>query len=185
MHEQCSKAEGVSLGPLTDTVHDIRLHERRAPTSLKKLAPVMKGAFVAPIADQKWLHRLIVICATRAMDRERARKAIRILKTIVAMVPGCPVLSSFERVREIISWGYGTLCDSVDTVHFHRMELAKTMPMDRRTIPFQLVDHRDPQCITPARLNPRTWVLAIEDLTIGLVVAIRIDPSIRDCQSVL
>ena len=145
----------------------------------------MKCAIVTPISHEEWLDRLVIILAARAMNGQWTCKSVCVLKTVMAMVPGCSVLCSMELVCEIMPRGNWALGDTVHTIHGHVIEHTNSMPVNCRTIIFEIINDRDLKDITPASLNPRTWIGVIEDFSFSFIITIGVDPLIRHVECIL
>ena len=48
----------------------------------------------------------------------------------MTVIPRCSVLQSLERIVEAVSGGKRALCQTIDTIHVHSIQLSNAMPMD-------------------------------------------------------
>lgn len=90
----------------------------------------------------------------------------------MAVIPSVAVLGRVESVRVLFIVGDGTLCDAVDAIHFVGSQLADSVPVNRGSVVVVAVLYVDDDFITPACLNGRTRVGAIEGDTANLFLAI-------------
>ena len=65
------------------------------------------------------------------------------------------------------------------------MQLTKSVPVKCGAVPPELVGYCDLQSVPPTSLNPRPWVRAIDNLPVGLVVTIRVDPMVGHLEVIL
>lgn len=104
----------------------------------------------------------------------------------MTVVPRCAVLSDSKLVRIVISRSNWALSDGVDSVMFEGVEESDPMPVNGCAIIFQMVFDGDFYPVTPASLEPRSRILAIENFTtVRPVDAISVDVLICDVQVVL
>lgn len=79
-----------------------------------------------------------------------------------------PVLQRPELISEGVPLGDRALCDAVDTVHLHSVQLSDAMPVDRCTIGVIVVLDMNNNLVTPACLNQGAGESLVENLAAGL-----------------
>ena len=144
------------------------------------MCEIFKGAVVAPITEEVWIQGDVKIPSMRTMECHWAKKAISVLQGVVAVIPGCAILSDSELVGKAVSRSDGTLCDGIDAIVLERIEHAGAMPVDSSAIVLEIVLDSDLQPVTPAGFNPGARELAVEDFAavwpchaIGIYVLVR------------
>ena len=118
------------------------------------------------------------------MERHRAGKTIWVLQRVVAVIPRASVLSHIEPVRIVRLWRYRALRDPVHSIHLHSMKLSDTMPMNSCPIELEIICDCHFQLITPACLDPGSWILSIERLAAGLKVSVGVDRHLASSEAV-
>ena len=102
------------------------------------------------------------------------------------MVPRVSVLGDPELVRVFVIRGDGALRDAIYAVIFELVYHPNPVPMNSGAVVVEVVDDRDLEGISPARLNPRTGILLIESLaTVSTHVAIGIDRPFVNVERIL
>lgn len=91
----------------------------------------------------------------------------------MGMIPGMSVLERTELVSERVPFRDRTLCNAVDTIHLHGVELAYAMPVDGCPILIIVVLDVDFQLVAPASFDQRPGELLVEDLSAGFSEPIR------------
>lgn len=90
----------------------------------------LEGGPLVVVRHYKRVQWFIVLRGCWSVDGQRAEKAIRVLQTVVAVVPRCAILSGIEDVRVILSRGDGTLRNSRYPVNKVAVQQSKPMKMD-------------------------------------------------------
>lgn len=101
------------------------------------------------------------------------------------MVPGGPVLRSFEFIGERIICSYRALGDAVNTVHVQCSVLPNSMPVNGGTIVFEVVRDFDLDVVTPASLDPRAWITIIEYFSLSIDETVRRQCHVSDIKLIL
>ena len=98
---------------------DTRLFRWDSGRVIRKLFLVVKleSALVIVIREDDGVNGLVKVCRCWSMDGQWPQHPIRVLKTIVAMVPCCTILRCIEYIAEGVSWGNGALSYPRHTVH--------------------------------------------------------------------
>lgn len=77
----------------------------------------LEGALVVVVREDDGVDGFVEVCRCRSVDGQWTQHAIRILKTVVTMVPCCAILGCIENIVEGVSRCDGTLGYPRHTIH--------------------------------------------------------------------
>ena len=104
----------------------------------------------------------------------------------MAMIPACPILSDSEAIGVGVAWCYCTLGDGIYTIVFKSVQHTHPVPVHGCSIVPQVVLNGDFNPVAPASLDPRSWVLTIEDFaSIWTIDAVGIDILVSHIEVIL
>lgn len=109
----------------------------------KLLCEIFEGAVVAPITEEIRIQGDVKITRMRTMKCHGAKKAISVLQGIVAVIPGCAILSDSELVCKAVPRSDGALCDGIDAIVLEGIKQAGAMPVDSSAIELEVVVDSD------------------------------------------
>lgn len=95
---------------------------------------VLEGTPLVVVIQYKRVQWFIVICRCWSVNGKRAEQAIRVLQTVVAVVPCRAILNGIEGVRVTVSGGDRTLRHPGDPVDKVTVRQFKPMQMDCSSI---------------------------------------------------
>ena len=104
----------------------------------------------------------------------------------MAMIPAGPILSDAEAIGVGIAWSYCTLGDGIHTIVLKSVEHTHTVPVYSCSIVSQVIFNRDFNPVTPASLDPRPWVLTVENFAaVWSIDAVCVDVLISHVEVIL
>jgi hypothetical protein len=157
---------------LTSAIEQDALRLRKMGLTRQFLMHQGESRRMNPVGENDGSQSFIPIFTGRTVDEKGTSSSISILQAVMGVVPRMTVLLGGEVVGIGIPLSNGALSNTVDTIHFVGTKLTKTMPVNSRTVIREVIGDMDDDLVTPAGFNQRTRVRAIEDLALGLDVAI-------------
>ena len=111
--------QGSPFCAITFAIQYDRLHLDRRVAKL--CCKVLESTVVTPVTKKEWRECNIIIGRAGSVESHRARKAIRVLQRVVAMIPRCAILGDIKGIGKAVAASNWALRYAVNSIHFKRV----------------------------------------------------------------
>lgn len=116
-----------------------------------------------PVRKHDWANVKVPLVGCRAVNNDRARETIQVLRGVVCVPPGGSVKLSANAVCERGTRSDGALADSGHTIVPWSSSLQEAVPVDSSAFVLKSVVHFNLDPIAPVGFNERAGELVVDD----------------------